>query len=481
LRKLQLLSAFVFILIVVLQCADTSMAYAFTPQQIPESDTEVIKQKKVKDKPVRYIDKDIVVEQKQLKSKDSTAVKKKKTTTNNEGGFTSVTYFEHQDTLVKKTKSPKQKIKQDTSSVQHQTSVTDTAPKTSKRDKKKSEITTHTISNQTEPDTTSNDFKIIKQDGFQVTVSTKKEKKLNTDTLYEQKNKPQYTYQSQPVTYTREQIAAMLLDTGNYYLERGRFLRAQLYFDSLTNYYQNTFQFKFGYYFKAKCKMGLKDAAGAVNDFNYFLLLDGCKSNFCTDTHYNIGVLKFQLGQIEQALNEFEIAVKDTAYKNYKFIFYYRGFCYAQQEDYIRAIQDLTRFLNMDNGRTYSTAEATYYRGFYKTQLQDYRGAIKDYDAAIEMYLPSATGKTPNQQHIQKLIEVYIVRGLAKSQLKKYDESIADYNLVLKLNPKNATAFRLRALDYIKKGEVEQGCLDLSRAGELGSNEAYNDIKQYCK
>jgi hypothetical protein len=39
----------------------------------------------------------------------------------------------------------------------------------------------------------------------------------------------------------------------------------------------------------------------------------------------------------------------------------------------------------------------------------------------------------------------------------------------------------LKALDLIKKGEIEQGCLELSKAGELGSKEAYADIKQYCK
>ncbi len=467
-------------IILVLQCIDAPIAYSFVPQQIPDTDTPVIKKMKLKDKPVRYVDKDIVVEKKQEKVKDSTAVKKKKTPVKNEGGFTPVLYYEYQDSSATKTKKhPKQKVKQD--SVKVSNTNFDTIPKQTKRKKQKTEQQPDSNLQQEDSVKQQQEIQIEKTDSSRVVNKPKKEKIKHADTTNNNEIKQENYYQLLPVTYTREQIAAMLLDTGNYYLERGRFMLAQTYFDSLTNFYQNTFQFKFGYYFKAKCKMGMKDAAGAVNDFNYFLLLDGCKSNFCTDTHYNLGVLKFQLGQTEQALLEFETASNDTAYKNYKFIFFYRGFCYAQKEEYIKAIQDLTRFLNLDNGHTYSTAEAIYYRGFYKTQLQDYRGAIKDYDAAIELYLPSATGKNPNQQHIQKLIEVYIVRGLAKSQLKKYDEAIADYNLVIKLNPQNAIAFRLRALDYIKKGDVDQGCLDLSRAGELGSNEAYNDIKQYCK
>ena len=33
----------------------------------------------------------------------------------------------------------------------------------------------------------------------------------------------------------------------------------------------------------------------------------------------------------------------------------------------------------------------------------------------------------------------------------------------------------------LKLGQKESGCLDLSRAGELGYNEAYEAIKKYCQ
>lgn len=463
---------------------DANTLFAQVPYQTLSIDSPAIKKKKVKEKPTRYIDKELIVEQKQIKTKDSTTVKKKKVTHDSSGGFTSISYYEKKDTLLPKQKVKKTKPTKDTLILQPEQHF-------EKINSRKKDKTTEINTNQPEQQQTESitepsnqEFSITKSDDTQVTIKAKKEKPKQEEpkppieqVFTELPGKPVQA----PITYSREQIAAMLLDTGNYYLEKGRYMLARLYFDSLTNYYQNTFQYKFGFYFKAKCKMAMQDDIGAINDFNYFLLLDGCKSNFCTDTHYNLGVLKFRVGQFEQAMQELELAKKDSTYKNYKFIFFYRAFCFAQQEDYIKAIQDLTRFLNMDKGHTYSTAEAIYYRGYYKTQLQDYRGAIKDFDAAVEMYLPSATGKTPNPQHVQKLIEVYIVRGIAKSQLKKYDEAIADYNLVLKLNPQYATAYRLKALDEIKKGDIEQGCLDLSRAGELGSSEAYNDIKQFCK
>ncbi len=484
----------------------SDIVLASAPQEYPVSDSIPVKPKKNKIKPVRDKDKIEWSNVQQSKTQDTLVAKKKRVQNPNAGGFTPINYTEHSDTIIKNSKGRKQKTKHDT--LQHYYTKTSDSLVQNKRVKQKvkqdsvqqtdSEIT-DTLTQYTKTSKKSKKQKKVESDTLAETIQFKsdveeKHRKLKNpfktigekqeikEVQNDQNVSPQNKYQEPvPVTYTREQVAAMLLDTGNYYLENGRFARAKLYFDSLTNYYQNTFPYKFGFYFNARCKMGLQDVAGAVNDFNYFLQLDECKSNFCTDTHYNLGVLKFKLGQIDQAMQEFDLAAKDSSYKNYKFIFFYRGFCYAQQENYIKAIQDLTKFLNYNSVHTYSTAEAIYYRGYYKTQLQDYRGAIKDYDAAIEMYLPTATGKNANPQHVQKIIEVYIVRGLAKSQIKKYDDAIADYNLVIKLNPMYATAYRLKGLDEIKKGDLDQGCLDLSRAGELGSTEAYNDIKQFCK
>ena len=38
-----------------------------------------------------------------------------------------------------------------------------------------------------------------------------------------------------------------------------------------------------------------------------------------------------------------------------------------------------------------------------------------------------------------------------------------------------------RGLAKIKLGQIDSGCLDFSKAGELGHSEAYNSIKKYCK
>ena len=41
-------------------------------------------------------------------------------------------------------------------------------------------------------------------------------------------------------------------------------------------------------------------------------------------------------------------------------------------------------------------------------------------------------------------------------------------------------AYYNRGLAKIQLGQKDSGCLDLSKAGELGYVEAYEAIKQYC-
>jgi len=275
-----------------------------------------------------------------------------------------------------------------------------------------------------------------------------------------------------------EQIASLLLDSGNFRLNRNDYAGSIVFFDSLINHYPGTFQHRLAYYFRGKAKMAMNNDVPAMVDFNLFNQLDKCQSNFCTDAHYNLAVLKFRNDRTDECLGELKYVFNDSTYKNYKYAFFYRGFCNGKKNEYAPAVQDLTRFVELDGGRTFSSAEALYYRGFYKSELDDNRGAIKDYDEAIKLYEAGA-GKSNAYQ--QKLIDTYIVRALCKAKIKKFDEAIADYDVVIRLNPKYGTAYRLKGLSEIGKGDKDNGCLDLSRAGELGSNEAYDDIKQHCR
>jgi len=70
--------------------------------------------------------------------------------------------------------------------------------------------------------------------------------------------------------------------------------------------------------------------------------------------------------------------------------------------------------------------------------------------------------------------------GYAKAELQDYRGAIQDHNKAIELNPNDADAYFGRGLAKILSGQKDDGCLDLSKAGELGYAEAYEAIKESC-
>jgi len=76
--------------------------------------------------------------------------------------------------------------------------------------------------------------------------------------------------------------------------------------------------------------------------------------------------------------------------------------------------------------------------------------------------------------------DAYIGRGNVKVILKDYTVAIQDYNKAIELSPNYAEAYLRRGIAKIRLGQKDDGCLDLSKAGELGFAEMYEIIKHYC-
>ena len=67
-----------------------------------------------------------------------------------------------------------------------------------------------------------------------------------------------------------------------------------------------------------------------------------------------------------------------------------------------------------------------------------------------------------------------------KAVIKDYKGAIQDFNKAIELNPDLAEAYYNRGIAKIKSGQKDDGCLDFSKAGELGSAKAYEAIKEVC-
>lgn len=147
---------------------------------------------------------------------------------------------------------------------------------------------------------------------------------------------------------------------------------------------------------------------------------------------------------------------------NFAPAYYLRGNIKDNFEDRHGAMKDYNTSLE----KNAKFADAFFARGNVKMKLQDYYGAIADYTSAI----------TINENYI----EAYFNRGRAKQFLLAYEDAINDCSKIIQINPRNVDAYYMRGILRINFGDLKNGCLDLSKAGELGDHKAYESIKEKC-
>jgi tetratricopeptide (TPR) repeat protein len=142
--------------------------------------------------------------------------------------------------------------------------------------------------------------------------------------------------------------------------------------------------------------------------------------------------------------------------------YYLRGNIKDNFEDRHGAMKDY----NLAIEKNPKFADAFFARGNVKMSLQDYYGAVDDYTAAI----------TINENYV----EAYFSRGKAKQFLQAYQDAINDCSKIIQINPKSTAAYSMRGILRIEFGDLKNGCLDLSKAGEMGDLKAYDLIKEKC-
>jgi tetratricopeptide (TPR) repeat protein len=107
-----------------------------------------------------------------------------------------------------------------------------------------------------------------------------------------------------------------------------------------------------------------------------------------------------------------------------------------------------------------------FHEGESKEQSKDYKGAIEAYTKAIEI--------SPDY------VNAYYRRGNVKFDNEDYKGAIEDYTIVIELKEYYAEAYFNRGYAKILSN-ANDGCSDLYKAKELGYEDPYDLINEYCK
>ncbi len=128
--------------------------------------------------------------------------------------------------------------------------------------------------------------------------------------------------------------------------------------------------------------------------------------------------------------------------------------------EYMNSLDDFAPIVSIGGDKNAQRTEV-------KHEVQtNYDDVIADLDAAIEL----------NPQ----LGIAYYNRGNVKCMSKDFTGAIDDYSKSISVGPELPQAYYNRGLTLIYLKDKEKGCYDISKAGELGIDDAYAVLKKYC-
>ena len=176
----------------------------------------------------------------------------------------------------------------------------------------------------------------------------------------------------------------------------------------------------------------------------------------CTGKQFNSAQSYYDM-----ALNS--VAGKDGLRRLYEaFYKMNRGVLRAEMIDFISSIENSVQVLSMDDSGTT--------RARVKDQVSrqyDYSDAISDMESAAVL--------------IPDLPYLWFNLGNLHCLSADHITAIEDYTKAIDIYPYMGDAYFNRGLVLIYLKDREKGCIDLSRAGELGVQDAYGVIKKYCE
>ncbi|MFO8234001.1 MAG: tetratricopeptide repeat protein [Bacteroidales bacterium] len=179
---------------------------------------------------------------------------------------------------------------------------------------------------------------------------------------------------------------------------------------------------------------------------------------------YKYALLNGYLQNYNDAIETMNCVIDRRDDENDFLAYYIRANLRTQMIDYIRKMDHETQNISIEQ----STKNSLLHKPISnEVRYHDYERIIEDYNEGIK--------RAP------EFIYLYFNRANVKAQNKNYQGAIDDYEKAIFLEPNFAEAYFNRGLTYIYLQKVDKGCIDLSNAGELGIEKAYEAINVFCQ
>lgn len=161
--------------------------------------------------------------------------------------------------------------------------------------------------------------------------------------------------------------------------------------------------------------------------------------------HYLAGDVKLKAFDYEGAIADFSAAI--AVFPDHADSYYRRGFAHSRRKEWVAAIADFDRALAL-NGEP--RALLLSHRATVRQASGDVAGAFDDANAAIRLD--------------PKLAEAYRVRAAVSYDLGRKADALADFTKAIELEPDDAWQWAHRAMVRQDLGDTEQGLYDLREA-----------------
>lgn len=170
------------------------------------------------------------------------------------------------------------------------------------------------------------------------------------------------------------------------------------------------------------------------------------------------GVTQSLIKQYTNSVNTYSTAIEQ--HPGNPFLYLNRSTTRAEMIDFISSIDNSYQRITIDSdpaNRLNNNSKRTY----------SYDEAVADLNKAVKLF--------PDFAH------AYYNRANLLALSGSLPEAFEDYTKAISLNPSFAEAYYNRGIIQIFMKDTRKGCLDISKAGELGIEEAYEVLKRYAQ